>query len=132
MLNMIVELYVDGGVIGTNPSMIGGTFSYKLIYTNGSEYGQAGVITAAEMGSPITNNQTEMLALIAGLEQLPVDFQGTIYSDSNVTLGRAFIGWKWTNIPLWMHKRYQKVRARLSTGMRSNISLSMGILQKHN
>lgn len=65
------------------------------------------------MESPVTNNQTEMLALIVGLEQLPAGFRGTIYSDSQVTLGRVFMGWKWKNIPGWMHRRYQKQRARL-------------------
>ena len=27
-------------------------------------------------------------------------------------LGRAFMGWKWKNIPGWMHRRYQKQRAK--------------------
>jgi ribonuclease HI len=114
MTKMITELYVDGGVIGTNPSMIGGTFAYYLIHDDGRETGAAQVITDMDMGSPVTNNQTEMLALIAGLEQLPADFKGTIYSDSKVTLGRVFMGWKWKNIPAWMHKRYQKQRAKFT------------------
>jgi len=37
-----------------------------------------------------------------------------VYSDSAVTLGRVFSGWKWKNIPVWMHKVYQEQRARLT------------------
>lgn len=108
----IIALYADGGVIGSNPSAIGGTYAYYLIHDDGREIGQAQVVTPAAMGSPVTNNQTEMLALLTGLKQLPVDFNGTIYSDSQVTLGRVFMGWKWKNVPSWMHRRYQEQRAR--------------------
>jgi hypothetical protein len=38
---------------------------------------------------------------------------GTIYSDSQVTLGRAFLGWKWHNIPLWLYDRFGFVRKAL-------------------
>lgn len=110
---MITELYVDGGVIATNPSMIGGTYAYLYVNEEGQTEGAASVVTAAEMGSPVTNNQTEMLALIYGLESLPDDFKGTVFSDSAVTLGRVFQGWKWSHIPEWMHKRFRAQRTRL-------------------
>jgi hypothetical protein len=61
----------------------------------------------------VSNNLTEMLALVKGLEALPVDWAGMVCSDSSITLGRAFKGWKWTNIPEWLHHRYQAARARL-------------------
>ena len=61
----------------------------------------------------ITNNLTELLAMIYGLEKLPADFKGTICSDSQITLGRVFWGWQWSNIPGWMHQRFQVARGRL-------------------
>lgn len=109
------ELYCDGGVIGHNPSKIGGTWAFHIVYGEFSkEAGVSGVITPEQAGLPaITNNLTEMLALLKGIECLPADWQGTIYSDSMITLGRAFEGWKWNGIPLWMHKIYQEQTKRL-------------------
>lgn len=110
---MIKELYVDGGVIGTNPSAIGGTYAIRLISEDGNTWGYGAVIPATDMGGEVTNNQTEMLALLKGLAKLPADFTGTIYSDSAVTLGRVFSGFKWKNVPGWMHRIYRQQRARL-------------------
>lgn len=108
------ELYADGGVISRNPSKIGGTWACRLLSNGQVVHEGSGVITPAEAGTPaITNNLTEMLALLEGLKQLPADWTGTIYSDSQVTLGRVFEGWKWSNIPPWMHRLFQAQRARL-------------------
>jgi len=110
----IISLYADGGVIGSNPSAIGGTYAYRLVLANGQAMGSSGVVAVAQIGGPVTNNQTEMLALLEGLKRLPDYFDGTVYSDSQITLGRIFLGWKWKNIPSWMHKTYQEQRRRLS------------------
>jgi len=113
-MKKIISLYCDGGVIGSNPSAIGGTHAYKLIFDDGTEKGNASVLTPDLVGGPVTNNQTEMLALLKGFMELPEDFTGTVYSDSQVTLGRAFMGWKWKNVPTWMHKLYQTQRAKFT------------------
>jgi len=113
----IVSVYADGGVIGSNPSAIGGTYAYRLIeedeecahYIDG-----AFVLTARENGGPVTNNQTEMMAVLSALELVPDDWAGTLYSDSQVTLGRVFMGWKWANVPQFMHAKYKDLRARLT------------------
>jgi ribonuclease HI len=107
-------LFADGGVIGANPSGIGGTWAYCIV-TNGERVNEkSGTITPYEAGLPaITNNLTEMLALVRGLQALPVSWTGTVYSDSQITLGRVFQGWKWKNIPLWLHHEYQQARACL-------------------
>src|SRR6266540_3780282 len=110
---MIKELYVDGGVIASNPSVIGGTHAIKLIHDDGYTWGSSAAVSARVMGSMVTNNQTELLALLRGLQYLPDDWCGTVYSDSQVTLGRAFMGWKWTHIPEWMHELYREQRRRL-------------------
>ena len=113
------KLYADGGVIGQNPSAVGGTWAWRQVSEvpgMGDVVGasSAGVITPKEAGMlAISNNLTEMLAVLRGLESLPADWVGTVCSDSQVTLGRLFAGWKWTNIPLWMHQLYQEQAKRL-------------------
>ena len=108
------SLYCDGGVIGKNPSSYGGTWAFRWV-TDGLVVKQhGGIITPAIAFMPaITNNLTEMLALVRGLEALPPTWAGTIYSDSQITLGRAFQGWKWKNIPPWLHQAYQRARGNL-------------------
>lgn len=109
----IVALYCDGGVIAVNPSNFGGTFAWRLVYEDGTARGAGSVLTFSRNGGPVTNNQTEMLALLTGLERLPNDWAGTIYSDSQITLGRVFESWKWTHIPAWMHVMFKMQRQRL-------------------
>jgi ribonuclease HI len=109
----LVALYCDGGVIAVNPSKIGGTYAWRLLYSDGLARGAGAVLTVQQNGGPVTNNQTEMLALLSGLMRCPDTWAGTIYSDSQVTLGRIFLGWKWSNIPTWMHKIFQEERKRL-------------------
>lgn len=103
----IIACYADGGVIGRNPSPVGGTFAWCHVDMDNIQVASySGVITPVEAGLPaITNNLTEMLALVAGLEALPAGWAGTIYSDSQVTLGRMFEGWKMNNIPAWLVRR---------------------------
>ncbi len=108
------ELYADGGVIGRNPSKLGGTWAFRVLDNRKVVDEQVGTITpeAAKMPA-ITNNLTEMLAVVRGLASLPEDWVGTVFSDSQITLGRIFEGWKWTGIPLWLHHEYQAARKRL-------------------
>jgi ribonuclease HI len=61
----------------------------------------------------VTNNLTEMLAALKAINYVPADWAGRIYSDSQVTLGRLFMGWKWSNVPPAMHQVYQLLRRRL-------------------
>ena len=107
-------LYCDGGVILNNPSTYGGTWAFRCLYDGQVTQQMSGIITPETAFMPaITNNLTEMLALVRGLEALPPTWAGTIYSDSQITLGRAFQGWKWKNIPLWLHQGYQRARGKL-------------------
>lgn len=112
------DLYCDGGVIGANPSDVGGTWAFRIIESRPPEDAviteASGLITPDENLPAITNNLTEMLALVRGLQALPEGWAGTVYSDSQITLGRAFMGWKWKNIPAWLHHEYQQARARLN------------------
>lgn len=100
-------LYTDGGVIGANPSRVGGTWSYCLVDAAGERIVEAsGVITPAQAQMPaITNNLTELLALVYGLERLPLGWAGTVYSDSWVSLQRVFLAAKLRNVPHWLVQR---------------------------
>lgn len=121
---MIQKLYVASGLIGSNPSMIGGLYAWRLVFEHQEPFGAAAVIPMSVIGEPITNNQAEMLALLAGLEQVSEAFCGAIYSQSMVTLGRAFQGWKWTNIPSKLHEAYRLQRARLVHWQRIDYGLA--------
>lgn len=118
-------LYVDGGVIGRNPSSIGGTFAWRMV--NDGEPGIMGSDTIPAQIMPnreVTNNQTEMLAMIEGLRRLPADWIGTVYSDSAVTLGRTFGNFRWKNIPEWMRVEFHAQKARLvNWGMIQHVQL---------
>ena len=113
----MTNLYCDGGVIGKNPSPIGGTWAFCVVDVELFDLHiieQSGVIVPAQARLPeITNNLTEMLALVRGLQNLPDDWKGTVYSDSQITLGRVFDGWKWNGIPNWLHVEFQRERKRL-------------------
>lgn len=109
--NMDNQLYVDGGVVLKNPSPIGGTYAYRLL-KDGLVVSEGGFfIPSSDLGpgATISNNVTEMLALIKGLQALPKDWNGTVFSDSMVTLGRAFMGWKLKGVPLWLRGSFEDV-----------------------
>lgn len=108
------KLYCDGGVIGHNPSPIGGTWAYRRVIDQMVVDERSGIITPDSAQTPcVTNNLTEMLALVYGLLSLPPIWLGTIYSDSQITLGRASLGWKWKNIPSWLYKEFGCAAKRL-------------------
>lgn len=108
------ELYCDGGVIERNPSPIGGTWAFRLLQNDEVVREKSGVVLPAQVKmETISNNLTEMAAMLKGLMALPNDWTGTVYSDSQVTLGRVFMGWKWNNIPPVMHGIYQRIYSRL-------------------
>ena len=107
----ITALYADGGVIGSNPSPLGGTWAWCLVDEAGARVvWESGLVTPAEAGGVVTNNVTELAALVYGLEALPIDFRGTVYSDSQVTLLRVFHAGKLSNVPVWLVRRLQAVQ----------------------
>lgn len=113
-IEKVDRLYCDGGCIGPNPSVLGGTWAIRLLHGEDILYEAAGHILVEESGmETVSNNLTEMLALVNGLEILPEDWIGTVYSDSLITLGRAFKEYKWNNIPLWLFQRFGRAVARL-------------------
>lgn len=110
---MITALYADGGVVGQNPSKIGGTWAWCHVNEAGERLlTGSGLITPAEAHVPaVTNNLTELLALVAGIESLPWRWAGTIYSDSWVSLQRVFCEAPLRNVPDWLVKRLSAIQS---------------------
>lgn len=105
-------LYADGGVIFRNPSSIGGTWAFVIVNDDGKIHkSMSGAFMPGALGlSEVTNNQTEMYALLRGLREIPQDCDHlVICTDSMVTIGRVHLGWKWTNIPQLLHVWYQEI-----------------------
>lgn len=99
---MITEAYSDGGVIQRNPSPLGGTYGWCHVderderVAKGSGYVLpeyvASLCTGHETGvavGVVSNNLTEMLAMVLAMEALPDGWSGTVKSDSGITIGRV-------------------------------------------
>lgn len=113
----MLKLYADGGVIQRNPSSIGGTWAWCLVNDDELIQSDSGVIIPTDVvtfpGNLVTNNQTELFAVIQGLSQLPDDAIVEVRSDSEVTLGRVFKMYAFNNIPFWMKSSLQIEKKRL-------------------
>jgi hypothetical protein len=99
-------------MIGQNPSPIGGTWAWCMVNADGTRTRHAyGYVTPADLGTPtVSNNHTELLALVLGLEALPAGWAGTVYSDSWVSLQRVFLAAKLANVPPWLVDRLQTLQ----------------------
>jgi|SRR5882672_3854897 len=129
----VKEVFADGGCITPNPSSVGVSFAW--VATNGEfpiawssgiirtdvecerfnhmeDYPHSHFVLNGREAH--TNNVSEYFALLAAVASLPKDFSGKIYSDSSVTLGRFFSGWKHSNIPVSWEKLMRSYTAKLS------------------
>lgn len=98
-IDEVTDLYCDGGVIGPNPSAIGGTWAWLGVNeTNEKVMEWSGYVPAPE-SRPVTNNHTEQMAITLALEAMPEGWSGTVHSDSSVALGRVFKDYKKANLP---------------------------------
>lgn len=109
----IVALYCDGGVVGKNPSEVGGTWAWCGVDASGRRVIERGGFVPARPGRPVTNNHTEQIAITLALEAMPAGWTGTVYSDSNVALGRVFKGWATNNLPRNISERSAAALRRL-------------------
>ena len=92
----IAALYCDGGVIERNPSLHGGTWCWIAV----NEAGEEVVRDSGLLPGPCTNNLSEFVAAVRALETVPPGWEGKLYSDSQVTLGRLFRQWSLNGLPL--------------------------------
>ena len=95
------SVYADGGVVGINPSPLAGTYAWVHVVDGQrvrSDYGYvvpefvAALCDGTESGvkpGVVSNNFTELIALVYALEALPDGWSGVAYSDSGITLGRV-------------------------------------------
>jgi ribonuclease HI len=105
------EMYTDGGVVGHNPSKWGGTWAYRILHDGLVVAERSGFITPRQAQVPaVTNNLTEMLAVVRAMDDVPNDWMGMVLSDSQITLGRLFLGWKWKNIPDWLVNEFARMK----------------------
>lgn len=112
----VAAVYADGGIVGRNPSKVGGTWAYCRCDAVGVRLDwRAGSVTPEEAGrAEVTNNFTELLAAVLALEGLPDGWAGTLYTDSQITayrVGRERS--KFAGIPEPLVARVAAVRARL-------------------
>ena len=116
---MITALYTDGGVIGPNPSLLGGTWAWCHVNECGQrirhESGVARPFLRDADGHPVpvTNNNTEMIALTRGLLSLPDGWSGDVYSDSRLALGWTFWNFKHELVPPLLYQKALAARSRL-------------------
>jgi ribonuclease HI len=119
--DLTASLYTDGGCIGKNPSALGGTWAWCTVeHMGGRLRYRSGHVTPPDVGlDRVTNNYTELLAAVQGLESLPDGWDGDVYTDSIITLYRVqqcLPHWnkaKMKGIPLDLQERLGKVKARL-------------------
>lgn len=83
-----VSLYCDGGIIGANPSAVGGTWAFVVVDPDENRplHSSSGVVTPEDAGLPtVTNNYTELRAALEALDEVKDGWAGKLYTDSNVT-----------------------------------------------
>ncbi len=117
------DLYCDGGVIQSNPSPHGGTWTFCWIEKDRLVYQNSGVVAPDDLGVPrITNNQMELYAAIRALQSVKASWKGCLYTDSKVTYHRLLRGKSFEGIPNWL---------RLETLNRHRLFHKIGLLGGH-
>jgi ribonuclease HI len=94
----VVALFCDGGVIKSNPSTIGGTWSWCGVAADGEHVREVSAYLLPKnslcpgnprvMTSDVTNNDCEFYAAMRALEAMKDGWSGALASDSQVTLER--------------------------------------------
>lgn len=111
----IIALYCDGGVIGRNPSPVGGTWAWCAVNSQGKRIIECSGVVNPVDDRPVTNNWTEQIAITLALEAMPDRWSGTVYSDSQIALGRVFQNWRTNNLPGNIRQRGIDALKRLGT-----------------
>lgn len=114
----VAALYADGSTAGANPSRVGGTWCWCWVDERGRRLRtESGAVRPRDIGlEKVTNNFTELLAVVRGLESLPDSWCGVVYTDSSVTAGRVKPQRKTPSlngIPEDLRDRLRAVKARM-------------------
>lgn len=124
-----VRVYTDGGVIKRNPSVIGGTWAYVQTDERDQDVFEAsGFVTPEQIGKPdVSNNVTELLAVLEAMEALPKGWAGEILTDSMVTLRRV----RRTRKQAQLHGVPESMRLRLARCKRRLGGYTVSLLGGH-
>jgi ribonuclease HI len=109
-LHNVTSVWTDGGVLLSNPSRIGGTAAFRMVdaadnvvlercflYVPFLTPWHPHIPNVTMLRWPhaqISNNVTELEAVLQAFFVLPGGWSGTVYSDSKITLGRVFSGYQ--------------------------------------
>jgi ribonuclease HI len=106
------ELYCDGGVVKINPSPIAGTYAWCYVVDDVIINKGSGLVYPRNVHSNVvSNNQTEFISLLKGLNSLPEDWIGIVKSDSQISLGRIFMEWRFKKgIADYLIQKYKEIK----------------------
>lgn len=119
MINLIdlsqeLEVFADGGVIKKNPSPYGGTWAFRFVQGGSVLLEDWGAFRAENEFSKVTNNVTELVAIVKALGSIPSEVRfAKVFSDSANALGRVFQNWSKKNVPFWLLADLRRERLRL-------------------
>lgn len=118
MTRIIKSVYSDGGIIGPNPSLLGGSWAWCHTDEHGERVTCASGLVRPFLRRggvllPVTNNHTEMIALTRALLALPEGWSGRVYCDSKLALGWTFWGYKHEKVPQCLYDRMRHAMSRL-------------------
>lgn len=137
----VKAIYTDGGVVGRNPSPIGGTFAWCHVDRHGLRLAtNAGILKPEPaLVHAISSNVMELYALIECLLALPAEWYGVVGCDSMITIGRVFDSWQLAQIPNWLiarlgqalrHVDIEKCKPVLLAGHPTQGELDVGFSKK--
>jgi ribonuclease HI len=112
----MLKLYCDGGVVGRNPSPLGGTWAFVALGADDIILREASgvVVPIPFVLATITNNYTELYAALEALKAAPDGWAGDLLTDSQVTLYRITKDkTKWEGIPATVRAEVEAQRKRL-------------------
>jgi ribonuclease HI len=84
----MIDLFTDGGLLSRNPSRLGGTWAWVAVEDGVRLRHDSGTVFCMKGLPQVTNNQTEFVAALKGLEAMSDGWDGTLYTDSRVTYDR--------------------------------------------
>lgn len=132
--HQVVAIYADGGVVGGNPSTIGGVWAWCGVNLQDERVIWRSGFTPVTATRDVTNNNMELIALVKALEALPDNWNGIVCSDSKIALGTLFEGFNARKQPpnivkrgMMAIERLGKVETMLLQGHPTKEDLAAGI-----
>lgn len=132
------DLFCDGGVILTNPSSYGGSYAWVLIENDQIIKEGNGIVLPTDVGLPvITNNLMELQAALSGISQMEKGWEGTLWTDSQVTFFRLGSSESFGGIPAKMRaqclelRRARRWQVKLLKGHPTQVMLNKGYVTNH-